>query len=311
MLQIVPYLPEHAPYFESLNRRWIELHFGMEPMDELVLTRPDEHILAPGGKILMALWDGQVAGTVAIRPADDGRPEMTKMAVDPAFQGKKIGEALVRASIETAKEMGARRLVLYSSTVLQNAIHLYRKTGFTETLIREMRYKRGDIKMEIPLCDFNTNERNELLDNYRRVPEDIREALHGFPKEMWHWRESPERWSIHEMLLHLADSEANSYIRCRRILAEPGSLLSAYDENRWAKTLTYENRDAEEALELFTVLRRNTHRLLLTLPEDAWRRKAVHETNGETSLDDWLWIYANHTHIGQMRRLYRNYLSRP
>lgn len=307
MLQIIPYTAEHQPHFESLNRAWIEKYFWMEPIDEQVLGHPDEHILAPGGKILMALWDGEIAGTVALKKMRRNRVEMTKMAVYPQFQGHKIGEALVRASIDEAKNMGMRRLLLYSNTVQESAVYLYRKVGFTETLIRENYYVRSNIKMEMPLVPFNDEEREELLDDYARVPEDVRKTLMDLPRNMWLWRESPSRWSIHEIILHLCDSEANSYLRARRILAEPGSLVTAYDENRWAKELAYESQNTEDALELFTLLRRNTHRLLQYVPESAWQRHAIHTESGKMTLDDWLWSYANHTHIGQMKRLYTHW----
>lgn len=307
MLQIIPYTKEHQPHFEALNRAWIEKYFWMEPIDEMVLQAPEEHILAPGGKILMALWNGEIAGTVALKKTRQDRVEMAKMAVYPQFQGHKIGEALVRASIAEAKAMGMRRILLYSNTVLQNAIYLYRKVGFTETLIRENTYQRSDIKMEMPLSPFNAEERTELLEAYARVPEDVRKALLNFPRNMWMWRESSSRWSLHEIILHLCDSEANSYLRARRIVAEPGSLITAYDENCWAKELAYESQNTEDALELFTLLRKNTHRLLQHIPESAWQRHAIHTENGKITLDDWLWSYANHTHIGQMRRLFTNW----
>lgn len=304
MLHIIPYTPEHQPHFERLNRAWIEQHFWMEPVDEAVLTQPEEHILAPGGKIFMALWDGEIAGTVALKKMRRGRVEMTKMAVYPQYRGNKIGEALILACVEEAKVMGMRRLILYSNTVLANAIHLYRKMGFTETLPREDTYERSDIKMEMPLCAFDAEDRTELLDTYARVPEDVRKALMNFPRNMWLWHESPSRWSIHEIILHLCDSEANSYLRARRMIAEPGSLISAYDENRWAKELAYESQNTEDALELFTLLRKNTHGLLQYIPESAWQRHAIHTENGKMTLDDWLWSYANHNHIGQMKRLF-------
>lgn len=307
MLQIIPYLPGHQIHFESLNKAWIEKFFVLEPVDREVLEHPDVHITGNGGRILMALWDGEVAGTVALKYTKEGRLEMTKMAVDGPYQGKKIGEALVRACIAEARDMGARRLILYSSTVLGNAIHLYRKVGFTETLPREDSYLRSDIKMEMPLRPFDREEREQLLYDYARGYDDITDALRGIPENMWDWRESADRWNIHEIIQHLCDSEANAYFRCRRILAEPGSVIPAYDEARWARTLYRAPYRTAEALELYRGLRTATAHLLRQIPDDAWQNEALHAERGPMTLQDWLWTYTHHTHIGQMKRLYRHY----
>ena len=83
---IVEYNASHQPYFEKFNRQWIEKYFMMEPLDEFVLTNPEEAILKPGGAILMAEYDGEIAGTVALRKLDADTFEFTKMAVDEQFR---------------------------------------------------------------------------------------------------------------------------------------------------------------------------------------------------------------------------------
>ena len=62
-------------------------------------------------------------------------------------------------------------------------------------------------------------------------------GLAKFPAAMWDFRDEHGCWSIREHIVHIADSEANSYIRCRRLIAEPGQPLMAYDENGWAAAL--------------------------------------------------------------------------
>ena len=64
-IQIIDYRPEHQPYFESLNRAWIEKYFWLEEIDKYVLQNPEEAIIEQGGAILMATCNGLVAGTVA------------------------------------------------------------------------------------------------------------------------------------------------------------------------------------------------------------------------------------------------------
>ncbi len=85
-ISILDYKKEHQPYFEKFNRAWIEEWFTMEPLDEWVLTNPEEAILKDGGKILMASFNGEIAGTVALRKLSEGVYEFTKMAVDGNYR---------------------------------------------------------------------------------------------------------------------------------------------------------------------------------------------------------------------------------
>lgn len=149
-LEIVHYESAHQSAFEKLNRNWIEKYFWMEAIDEQVLQHPETHILKNGGAILMALFQHEVAGTVALKYVTPGVFEFTKMAVAEYHQGKKIGEALAHAAIQTAKERGAKKIILYSNTKLHKAITLYRKLGFKEVAL-DGPYKRSDIKMELIL----------------------------------------------------------------------------------------------------------------------------------------------------------------
>jgi GNAT superfamily N-acetyltransferase len=142
--------PSDQPWFESLNRAWIEKYFEMEPVDVQVLKDPQQHILDKGGSIIMAEYEHYIAGTVALKFVSDGIYEFTKMAVDENFQGKKIGLALAQAAIDLAKSLGAIKIILYSSTKLQPALSLYRKIGFAEVAL-DGPYKRSDIKMELKL----------------------------------------------------------------------------------------------------------------------------------------------------------------
>ncbi|MBT5394074.1 MAG: GNAT family N-acetyltransferase, partial [Flavobacteriaceae bacterium] len=80
----------------------------------------------------------------------NGDFELSKMAVDPKFQGNKIGETLLSYAIEFSKKQAWPKIVLYSSRQLENAIHLYRKKGFVEIPVeKEVHYERCDIKMEL------------------------------------------------------------------------------------------------------------------------------------------------------------------
>lgn len=148
-IEIVDYEPAHQPYFEQFNRAWIEEFFTMEPLDEYVLRNPEEAILAKGGAILMAKYEGEVAGTVGLRKLSDSVFEFTKMAVDEKFRRRGIAEAISYASFEKARQLGAEKVILYSNTKNAAAIKLYEKLGFRHLQPEQGVYQRANVKMEI------------------------------------------------------------------------------------------------------------------------------------------------------------------
>ncbi len=155
-IRIMDYTPEHQPYFESFNRIWIEELFEMEPVDEWVLRNPEQAILQPGGAILMAEYNGIVAGTVGLRKVDNSTWEFTKMAVDRNFRRLGIAEALSFASFKKAKQLGANLVILYSNTKNAGAIKLYEKIGFKHVEVETGVYKRANVKMEIGIDEAVT-----------------------------------------------------------------------------------------------------------------------------------------------------------
>lgn len=152
-------------------------------------------------------------------------------------------------------------------------------------------------------------ERTQRIESYGRAPSQLTQALRQFPKEMWHFKPSPERWSIHEIVVHIADSEANGFVRCRRFIAEPGKPIMPYDQELWAKSLRYSEQSTEDALELFKWLRLTSYKLIRTLREPVWSNTVHHPERGTMTLVDWLQIYEAHVpaHIGQMRKNYEEW----
>ncbi len=152
-------------------------------------------------------------------------------------------------------------------------------------------------------------DRSQKIEVYRTAYPQLVAALQTFPQEMWQFRPAPERWTIHEIIIHITDSEANSYIRCRRFLAEPGSSVLGYAESRWAQELRYHDQSPADALELFKWLRHKSYTLIQNLPEAAWANTVNHTENGVMTLDDWLETYARHIpdHIQQMQAVYADW----
>lgn len=152
-LKIVDYQPAHQPFFDALNRAWIEEWFQMEAVDEWVLTNPDKALLDTGGAILMAEWDGRPVGTVALRKVADDCYEFTKMAVDPAYRRRGIAEELTKASFRHAAILGAKEIILYSNTKNEAAIRLYERIGFQHLPVEKGVYERANVKMRIGIED--------------------------------------------------------------------------------------------------------------------------------------------------------------
>jgi uncharacterized damage-inducible protein DinB len=129
-------------------------------------------------------------------------------------------------------------------------------------------------------------------------------ALADAPREMWKFRPAEGAWSVHEIIIHLADSELNSYARVRKALTEPGSVIFGYDQDVWAVALDYHRRDTGDALALLRLVRKMTHELLAGQPADIWSRSYFHpEVKRQVTLDAWLGTYAGHipSHIAQIR----------
>ena len=66
-IEIIDYQKEHQPYFEKLNREWIETYFWLEELDIYILQHPEKALLQNGGCILMSMYNGELAVTVALR----------------------------------------------------------------------------------------------------------------------------------------------------------------------------------------------------------------------------------------------------
>src|SRR5271170_7463290 len=89
--------------------------------------------------------------------------------------------------------------------------------------------------------------RRQKLESFGRAPALLSSALRQFPKKMWIYKPANERWSIHEIIMHLADSEASAYVRCRAYIAEPSASQTAkFSASRWAGSLGYFHQSTRE-----------------------------------------------------------------
>lgn len=155
------------------------------------------------------------------------------------------------------------------------------------------------------------DEKRQKLESFARGPALLSAALRHFPKKMWLYRSSPDRWSIHEIIQHLADSEAIGYVQYRGLIAEPGSRALEFHAPRWVDTLGYFHQSTSEALELIRRLRKATYRLLASLPESAWSASLENSGGTSTNLSCWLDRLERHIprHIEQMQQNYECWLK--
>lgn len=150
-VEIVDYSPTFHDDFKRLNYEWIEKYFVLEDADRESLDHLDEKILQPGGHIYMALHDNEIVGTCALIKITNDAYELAKMAVTEKARGKGVGWLLGQATINKARELGAKTIFLESNTVLEPAINLYRNLGFQKIVGRPSPYERCNIQMELKL----------------------------------------------------------------------------------------------------------------------------------------------------------------
>lgn len=154
---------------------------------------------------------------------------------------------------------------------------------------------------------MNQEERNQKIEAYGRGYDHLLEALTDIPREAWDYQPSPQDWSVHEVLVHMADSESMAALRVRKLIVEPGTTLMGYEEAKWADALEYRKQDADDALQIIKLARQTTYRLLKTLPAEVFSHSVKHPEYDEPyTFDRWLSIYAGHIpdHVGQMMRAY-------
>ena len=141
-----------------------------------------------------------------------------------------------------------------------------------------------------------TTQRHELIEAYAAGPRLIESAVAGISEEELYFKPGPEHWSIHENVVHLADTELVGAVRMRFIMAEPGASLVAFDQNRWARVLGYSAHSLVGSLSLFRAVREATADLLRRAPAGAWEQTGIHTESGPQTLG---WIvehFADHVH---------------
>jgi len=142
---------------------------------------------------------------------------------------------------------------------------------------------------------MNRETREALIEQYAAGPGVVTAALAGATERELDARPSAEEWSAREVAHHLADSEATSYIRLRKLVAEDDPTIYGYDEAEWARRLHYD-RPVAASVAVLKSVRAATVELLRSLTEEEWQRGGTHTESGPYTVETWLTIYAAHAH---------------
>ena len=147
------------------------------------------------------------------------------------------------------------------------------------------------------------------LERYRRGAELLAVVLTGVFGEEEDFAVAPGKWSIRQIVAHLADAEMVGAHRFRQVIAEEMPTLIAYDQDAWTRNLDYARRKPKQSLETFRRIRAENYELLKGLPESAFDRAGNHSENGPMTLRSLLEGYAGHaeSHARQLQEIREAY----
>ncbi|SRR5258708_29595802 len=148
------------------------------------------------------------------------------------------------------------------------------------------------------------SELADILERFRRGPELVAVATTGAAGPELDFQPGEGKWSVRQIVCHLADFEMIAAMRFRQMLAEENPTLPSADQDEWAAKLDYGRRKVSQALETFRRVRTDNYELMKDLPEEAFERTGIHSKRGVIALRDMLRIMAEHPekHVGQIQR---------
>jgi hypothetical protein len=126
-------------------------------------------------------------------------------------------------------------------------------------------------------------------------------------------RPAPDKWSVAEIVAHLADAELAISWRLRQVLANNAIPIQAYDQDLWAKTFNYARRDPRQSLASFRALREANVTLLKSVPRKLWENYGVHAERGNESVNHIVKMVAGHdlNHLQQIQKILQGNKERP
>ena len=133
----------------------------------------------------------------------------------------------------------------------------------------------------------------------------VERLIKGVPRAKLRKRPAPEKWSVSEIIAHLADAEIVIGFRIRLILGSPGVPIIAFDQDSWASSGHYDERDPQKSMEQFRVLREGNLALLKSLEPEQWKHYGVHSERGQESIERIVHMVAGHdiNHLKQIEQI--------
>jgi uncharacterized damage-inducible protein DinB len=133
----------------------------------------------------------------------------------------------------------------------------------------------------------------------------LQKLIKPLSKKQMRRRSGPGQWSIAEILAHLSDAEVVGSWRLRLILGSSGLPIQAYDQEVWAKTFNYADRDPKESLRVFRALRKNNIELLKNVPAKLWENHGMHAERGKETIARIVEMFAGHdlNHLQQVEKI--------
>jgi len=149
---------------------------------------------------------------------------------------------------------------------------------------------------------MDKDARRQLIEKYKDGHRVVTDALKGLKDRDLDVR-LPGKWSIREIVHHLADSEMVAAVRLRRLVAEDRPGIRATDVGGYVRRLFYD-RPTQNSLELFRVVRASTTEILERMTDADWAREGVHSETGRFTAEKWLEVFSQHadTHAEQIKR---------
>jgi DinB superfamily len=133
----------------------------------------------------------------------------------------------------------------------------------------------------------------------------LERSIKGVPTNKLKKRPAPNKWSVSEIVAHLADAEVAIGWRLRLILGAPGTPVAAFDQDAWVTNLHYEKRDPRKSVEQFRVLREANLALLKSLKPEQWKHYGMHAERGQETIEHIVQLIAGHdlNHLQQIDRI--------
>ena len=148
-------------------------------------------------------------------------------------------------------------------------------------------------------------EGREPMKVQRSTADRLHKLTRGIPRKKLNHRPAPGKWSVTEILAHLAETEWAVGWRLRSILSANGTPIQAFDQDAWAKTSNYAMQDPKKSVGLFRRLREENLALLKSIPRKKWKNYGMHQERGKESVARIFRLIAGHdlNHLGQVSRL--------